>query len=146
AAPADARGVAAEMHVIGAFARPPSARERKVLRPADGRLGPAQHVVAPQALAAFHPPAEEGAIQPQASEVERRPARDLAGRAARPAVLVDPQLEARAQLAPLAVVGRGQARIGDVDRSRLAVLAALDDGGGDRLDRVVALAGRPDGR
>ena len=44
----------------------------------------------------------------------------------------------------LAVVGGRQTRIGDVDRSRLAVLAALDDGGGHRLDRVVALAGRAD--
>src|SRR4051812_7252804 len=117
-------------------------RAAKVAAP---ELGPAQHVVAAEALATFHPPAEEGAVQPQAPEVERRPARDLAGGAARPAVLVDPQLEPGAQLAPLAVVGRRQARIDDVNRPRLAVLAALDDRGGHRLDRVVALAGRPDG-
>src|SRR4051794_17608940 len=77
-------------------------------------LGPAQHVVAPEALATLHPPAEEGAVQPQSPEVERRAAGDLAGGTARPAVLVDPQLEPGAQLAPLAVIGRRQAGIGDV--------------------------------
>src|SRR4051812_1472757 len=112
---------------------------------AAAELGPAQHVVAAEALATFHPPAEEGAVQPQAPEIERRPARDLAGGAARPAVLVDPQLEPGAQLAPLGVVRRGQARIDDVHRPRLAVLAALDDRGGHRLDGVVVLAGRSDG-
>src|SRR5262245_24899876 len=53
-------------------------------------LAPAQHVVASDALAALHPPAEEGAVEAQGAEVERRAARDLAGRAAREAILINP--------------------------------------------------------
>src|SRR5689334_6255929 len=104
----------------------------------------AQDVVAPDALATLHPPAEEGAVEAQRAQVERRPARHLARDPAREALLVDPQLEPGVALAAAVVVGRRQARLGDVDRVRLAVLAALDDGRGERLVGVLVLARGPD--
>ena len=92
----------------GAFSTPREVGRRR------GRSGAAQHVVAPDALAAVDVPAEERAVEPQRAELERRAAQHLAGAAARVVVvLADPQLEPGAALVAVAVVGGREARVGD---------------------------------
>src|SRR5690242_5659777 len=78
--------------------------------------GMADDVVAADALPAVHVPGEERAVEPELAEVERRPAQELAGGPARVAVVpAHPQLESGAALAPVDVVGGGDARIVDVE-------------------------------
>src|SRR4051812_28315493 len=95
-----------------------------------------QDVVAADALAPLHPPAEERAVEPQAAEVERGAAQDLARAAPRIGVLAGrPQLEAGAQLAVVGVVGRRQQRLDDRLRRHRR---ALED---RRRHRLVAMLG-----
>src|SRR5215207_8006471 len=91
----------------------------------------AQDVVAPDALAAVHVPAQEGAVEAQAAQVQRRAANDLARGAAGGGLLVQPQLQPRAPLAFGAVVAGRQPRIRNPDR--LAAIVEI------RRDRLVVV-------
>ena len=105
-------------------------------------LGPADHVVAPDALAAVELPDEERAVEPQLSELDRGAAQHLAGAAARVVVLLaDPQLEARAALVAVGVVGRRDARVGQRDRA-----LRVEQRAPGRLVGVALGAGGPHGR
>src|SRR3954451_16973009 len=78
--------------------------------------GMTDQVVAADALVAAHVPGEEGAVEPQLPEAERRAAEQPAGGAARGAVVPSQrQLEAGAAVAPVGVVGRRDARVVQVD-------------------------------
>src|SRR3954452_3498660 len=103
--------------------------------------GMTDHVVAADALVAAHVPGEEGAVEPQLPEVERRAAEQPAGGAAWVAVVLSqPQLEAGTALAPIGVVGRRDARVVEVD-----VGLAVEQHAPASLGVVALLAVRADG-
>ncbi len=79
-------------------------------------------------------------MRPRSSVV---PHSDVAGGAARRAVVGDPQLERRAPLTAVRVEGRRQARVADADAP---VVTGVEDRGADRLAAVVDRAGHGDRR
>src|SRR5215211_2199807 len=78
-----------------------------------------QQVVPPDARLPVDPPPKERTVEPQGAEIQGRPAEHLARAADRGLVVVDPELEAGAALAPVHVVGGGEPRVLDADRALL---------------------------